>query len=128
MKSRQQGTSEVRRRFIASLPPDTKVVIIGKDHPRPPFLGSPFDMIGHPILSGGDSASMTMALEGLLPFYKTRMSGREESMNGELLEAISKTAEARVDIPASKPNWRKNRMGFLDGLNRKKNHGQQGND
>lgn len=66
----------------------------------------------------------SVTLEDLLPFYKTRMAGREESMSGELLKAISKTTQSRVDIPASKPNWRKNRMGFLDGLDKRKPYGK----
>lgn len=128
MASRQQGKAEAMKKFMESLPEGVKVVVIGKDHPRPPFLGSRFDIINYPPMPTIGDAWMgktpidykTAIPIGELLALKTRMTGREESMNGKLLETISKTAQARVDTSADKPNWRKDRMAFLNGLNRKK--------
>lgn len=112
---RQAGIQQQVREILDSMGKDVEVLYVDVNTPRPPFLGSPFDMINHPILPGRPSAGKTMDLRNL-PLSSPEMP---ESM---VLKAFDKAliAQARVDIPADKPNWRKNRMGFLDGLNKRK--------
>ncbi len=112
---RQAGMQQKIREILDSMGKDVEVLYVDNDTPRPPFLGSPFDMINHPILLGRPIAGKTIGLVSTpLPSFEMR----DDMVKSALSKAL--IAQSRVDIPADKPNWRKDRMAFLNGLNRKK--------
>lgn len=109
---RQAGMQQKIREILDSMGKDVEALYVDANTPRPPFLGSPFDMINHPAMPMmGKTIDLTNTP---LPSFEMR--------NDMVKSALSKAliAQARVNIPADKPNWRKDRMAFLNGLNRKK--------
>ena len=116
---------------------DKAIEIVGLSKPEPHYMIVP--IVDHwlhaPILpSIGDAWLNGAPIDykvgdipiDALEYLKTRRAGHTESLAEQLQwakqvkAATAKMAEKRDASPASKPNWRKDRMAFLNGLNKRK--------